>query len=164
MPEHWLRGAVPRIPAELQPVAHALLQALEDIERIASPIDADDLWRAPAGAAPLGFHIRHMTGSLDRLLTYARGQQLSDAQRANLAAEKLMDATLDDLIHALREGINAALAQLAATDPSTLLHARAVGRDALPSTVLGLLYHAGEHTARHAGQAVTTARFIGGAT
>jgi hypothetical protein len=165
-PEAWLRGPVPGVPAPLQPVAHALIQALEEAEQATSGLSTDDLWRSPGGAASIGFHIRHMAGSLDRLFTYARGEPLSDAQRAALRAEAVPtpEAGADQLLQQreLRATIERALGQLRATSPERLGDERPVGRAQLPSSVRGLLHHAGEHTARHAGQAVTTARILRG--
>jgi uncharacterized damage-inducible protein DinB len=162
-PEVWLRGPVPAVPAPLQPVAHALLQAVEDAERLTAGLDADVVWARPGGAASIGFHLRHMAGSLDRLMTYARGESLTGAQRAALAAEKEDTPGVEgaELVDGLRSTVDRALDQLRTTDPGTLDEPRAVGRAALPSTVRGLLHHAAEHTARHAGQISTTARVLG---
>jgi uncharacterized damage-inducible protein DinB len=163
-PEVWLRGPVAGVPAELQPVAHALLQALEDVERLTSDLSTDDLWRSPGGAASIGFHLRHMAGSLDRLMTYARGEPLSDAQRAALKREKepTPAVTAGQLLAALRTVIESALAQIRSTAAERLGEARAVGRAGYPSSVRGLLYHAGEHTPRHAGQISTTVKVVTG--
>jgi len=163
-PEVWLRGPVPGIPGPLQPVAHALLQSMEDAERLTADLDADLLWTSPGGAATVGFHLRHMAGSLDRLLTYARGEALTDEQRAGLAEEKKDDPDLsaEQMIGTLRAAIERALAQLRATSTEELDAHRAVGLARHPSTVRGLLCHAGEHTARHAGQISTTVRVLQG--
>ena len=163
-PEAWLRGPVPGISPALQPVAHALIQALEDAERLAGSLDSATLWRTPGNAASIGFHLRHMANALDRLFTYARGEQLSEAQRAALAAEKTPTPDVDaaTLLAELRRAIDRALDQLRATRGEELDDARAVGRAALPSTVRGLLHHAGEHTARHAGQVSTTLKVLEG--
>jgi hypothetical protein len=161
--EPWLRGPVPGIPALLQPVAHAFLLALEDVEAAVSDLTVYRLWLEPGGAASLGFHLVHLAGSTDRLLTYARGDSLSAAQRANLAAERTLTPpypSLDDLLAAWRTTVEAALRQLAATPEPTLTNARLVGRAQLPSTVLGLLFHAAEHAQRHVGQIVTTAKIV----
>jgi hypothetical protein len=117
----------------------------------------------PGGAASVGYHARHAAGSIDRLFTYARGEALSREQLAWLNAENVEDETAGvgtRLVSHLGLTIDRALAQLRDTDASTLLHARAVGRGRLPSTVLGLLFHAAEHTQRHLGQLVTTARIV----
>jgi uncharacterized damage-inducible protein DinB len=166
LPEVWLRGPVHGVPLALQPVAHALLQSVEDAEAAAAGLDAARLQARPGGAASVAFHLVHMAGSLDRLLTYARGESLSAAQRDALAAEPepIAGATAGALVELLRAQVERALAQLRATDPATLDEARAVGRAGLPSSVRGLLCHAGEHTLRHAGQLITTARIVGAAT
>jgi uncharacterized damage-inducible protein DinB len=163
-PEVWLRGPVPDVPALLQPVAHALLQALEDAERLTVGMASDDLWTSIGGAATVGFHLRHMAGSLDRLLTYARGEPLTDEQRQALAVEKenTGDVDAEELLGNLRATVDRALGQLRSTATETLTDARSVGRAGHPSTVLGLLFHAGEHTTRHAGQISSTVRILTG--
>jgi uncharacterized damage-inducible protein DinB len=162
-PEVWLRGPVPNVPALLQPVAHSLLQCREELGAQLASVTSEEIWTQPAGAASIGFHVRHAAGSLDRLFTYARGEQLSPGQRAALAAEAQPDLAPNAalrLVAAFDQGVDDALAQLRRTADSSLLEARHVGRAQLPSTVLGLLFHAAEHTQRHAGQVATTARIV----
>lgn len=160
--EAWLRGPVDGIDAYLLPVAHSLIQAKEDADRIASDLRPDWLWARPGGAASIGFHLRHLAGSMDRLFTYARGERLSEAQRAALKAEEQQDGsdTARSLADALGATVDQCLAQLRSTPQEALLTPRPVGRAALPSTTLGLLFHAAEHATRHAGQAITTARIL----
>jgi hypothetical protein len=141
------------------------LAALEDVETAVSDLSADQLWVEPGGAASPGFHLVHLAGSTDRLLTYARGEALSEAQRTALAAENALTAPyppLDDLLNRWRTTVEQALRQLAGTSQATLADARHVGRAQLPSTVLGLLFHAAEHAQRHVGQIVTTSKIIRG--
>ena len=161
-PEVWLRGPVDGIPPLLQPVAHALLQAREDVRALAADLPAERLWVRPAGAASAGFHLQHLAGVLDRMLTYARGEALSDTQFEALRAEGIPDAALtpEALAEAFASGVEAALAQLRATDEATLAEPRGVGRKALPSTVMGTLVHAAEHTQRHVGQLLVTVRVV----
>lgn len=162
-PEPWLRGPVPGIPPLLQPAAHALQQAREDVPRAVAALDAAALWASPGnGGASVGWHVLHAGGALDRLLTYARGATLDDVQRAALAAESAPEPVdAPTLLAGFEARVAAALAQLAATPESTLLDPRAVGRARLPSNVLGLLFHAAEHTQRHVGAVVTAARVVG---
>jgi uncharacterized damage-inducible protein DinB len=162
-PEAWLRGPVPGVPTSLQPVAHALVQAVDDAERAVSQLDDVELWTSPGGAASVGYHLVHMAGSIDRLLTYARGETLSADQRDHLERERSPDTAVgaEPLLARLSEVVAVALAQLRSTKDADLDHPRGVGRAALPSSVRGLLHHAGEHAARHAGQIVTTARVVG---
>ena len=161
-PEVWLRGPIEGIAPTLQPVAHALLQTLEDVEGVLAGLTTEQIWTEPgSAAASVGFHVVHLAGSLDRLMTYARGESLSDAQRARLHAEKApVRADSASLLADLRTAVDLALSQLRATPTASLPDARTVGRAALPSTVLGLLFHAGEHAQRHAGQIVTTGRVV----
>lgn len=162
-PEVWLRGErVEGIGTPLQPVAHALLQAIEGVESAASGLSVDELWTRPGGAASTGYHLRHLAGSLDRLTTYARGEQLADAQLAALRTEAEPGASGEALLAHVRATIERALDQLRATPDASLDEPREVGRGRLPSSVRGLLYHAGEHTTRHAGQAITTAKVVRG--
>ena len=162
-PEVWLRGPVEGVPAELMPAAHALLQTLEDVEHAASGLTRDQLWRSVGGAPSVGFHLLHLDGSTDRLLTYARGERLSTDQKTALAAEQAPSA-LDaaTLVARLRSRIEATLAALREVPVGTVYEGRTVGRAALPTTVIGLLFHAAEHSQRHAGQVVTTAKIVRG--
>ena len=160
-PEPWLRGPIPGIPPLLMPVAHALVMAREDVEAAISALSADELWARPNGAASAGFHAMHLAGSLDRLFTYARGEQLGDEQRAALEREKSPPPlSANELVRDVHDTIDRALAHLRATDEATLLEPREVGRMKLPSNVLGLLFHAAEHTQRHVGQVITTAKVV----
>jgi uncharacterized damage-inducible protein DinB len=160
-PELWLNGPVEGVPALLQPVAHALVQARADVQALAPAVPAALLW-ARRGAASPGFHLIHMAGALDRLFTYARGEALTAAQKDALRAESLEHPSLDAAALAARlgEAIDRALDELRRTDPSTLTDERRVGRAGLPTTVGGALFHAAEHTARHAGQFVTTVKLL----
>ena len=166
MPEAWLRGPVPNVEPMLMPAAHALLQASDELWAAARGLSVRELWSSPGGgAASAGFHLRHIAGSIDRLLTYARGESLDERQHAALAAEREPGeppADAESLLRDAQRAIDAALETIRATPASMLLEARAVGRQRLPSTVLGLLAHIGEHTLRHAGQVVTTAKVVGG--
>jgi uncharacterized damage-inducible protein DinB len=160
-PEAWLRGPVGDVPAPLQPVAHALLQAADEVAALLQGVSSDVLWARPHGVASAGFHVQHMRGVLDRLFTYARGEQLTPGQMAELAAEGTRPASAAsaaDLTKAFREQVELALAQLSGTDEETLGDPRAVGRRQLPSTVQGLLFHAAEHVQRHVGQLLVTVR------
>ncbi len=163
-PEVWLRGPVPGIPSALQPVAHALLQSAEDVERACGGLGPALVWRAPGGAATIGFHLKHLAGSTERLFAYARGEALSAAQREALKAEREIPDPLpggEPLVAAWRDTVARAVRDLTAIDPATLDDARAVGRARLPSTVRGLLFHAAEHAQRHTGQIITTAKILG---
>src|SRR5262245_30217838 len=160
-PEVWLRGPIAGVDPLLMPAAHALQQTCEDIERAALPLTTDEVWRSPGGAASIGFHIRHLAASTGRLCTLARGERLSDAQRAALAAER---ETPDPppaaaaLVAELRAAVDAAMSQLRDTPPASLGEVRNVGRAA--STTIGILFHAAEHAQRHAGQVVTTSKIL----
>jgi uncharacterized damage-inducible protein DinB len=142
-------------------VAHALVQAREEARALLHDFPAAVLWTRPAGVASVGFHLQHITGVVDRLFTYARSDALSDAQRKALAQEGSPPehrGSLADLLDAFDAQVDRALEQLRATPPETLSDTRFVGRQRLPSTVLGLLFHAAEHTQRHVGQMLVTAR------
>ncbi|HEY2580251.1 MAG TPA: DinB family protein [Mucilaginibacter sp.] len=161
-PEVWLRGALSDIPGLLQPVAHALLQAREEIGVLMQSFPLGLLWEQPAGLASPGFHLQHMVGVLDRLFTYADGKQLNKRQLEYLAAEgKAAESlTAGHLFKHFNEQIEKAIAQLRKTNISVLTEAREVGRARLPSTVIGLYVHAAEHTMRHAGQLLVTVKIL----
>ena len=160
MPEVWLRGPLPDIPPLLEPVAHALLQAREEVVQEMAGFPEECLWERPAGVASVGFHLQHLSGVLDRLFTYARGKGLDEAQAQKLRAEgtPVTGTGSRELVRAFERQVDLALDQLRNTDERSLAEYRAVGRAQLPSTVLGLLVHAAEHTQRHVGQLLVTVR------
>ncbi len=161
--EVWLRGALPGIPVLLQPVAHTLLQAREEVNAIMSDFPEIFLWVKPSGMASPAFHLQHLRGILDRLFTYAKGEGLSADQFAYLALEGKepeQECSVRTLLERFNDQVDIALNQLSKTDESTLTDIRGVGRAQLPSTVIGLLTHAAEHTMRHTGQLLVTARLL----
>ncbi len=163
LPEVWLRGPLPAVPPLLQPVAHALLQAREEVAALMAGFPAEKLATRPLGLASVGFHLRHLTGVLDRTFTYARGEALSKNQLAYLAAEGqplTHAAAVQELVQAFHQQVDKALMQLENTAEATLPEWRGVGRAQLPSTVIGLLVHAAEHTTRHVGQLLVTASVV----
>ncbi len=173
--EAWLSGPITGIDPMLLPAAHALVQARTDILAAASSLGAVQLWSKPGGAASVAFHLCHVEGSIDRLLTYGRGEQLDDRQRKALAAEREIGAftwhaerpqatprSHAELLRGVATSIEAALATFADIDLAELHSPRLVGRAGLPSTVFGLLFHVAEHTQRHTGQIVTTAKIVRG--
>ena len=163
--EAWQRGPVPGFEPLLMPIVHALIQAQEDLQRLVSAVPAEHVWQRPGGAASIAFHVSHTGGALDRLFTYARGESLSEPQRAAARAEgKPADppASLAALVADVNATIERAFDQLRAMTADSLLDERKVGRAGLPSNVLGLLFHAAEHCTRHVGQAITTAKILAG--
>lgn len=165
LPEAWLRGPIEGIPAVLQPAAHAFVLAREDVDAATHGLTDDELWQRPGGVAPIGFHLAHLAGATGRLLAYAKGAPLTDAQKQFLAYERDVMTTrppLADLIRDWHAALDTAMAQLAATPEATLTESRTVGRAELPTTVLGAIFHAAEHAARHTGQIVTTAKVVKG--
>jgi uncharacterized damage-inducible protein DinB len=162
--EWWQRGPVDGVPAVLQPVAHIVLQIGESVRELVAPL-TEAQWNArPAGVASVAFHVRHITGVLDRLFTYARGESLTDAQFVSLRAEgePLLLAQVPAVLDHLDAQIASALSELRAFDPATLGDFRPVGRAQLPSTVIGCLVHGAEHGMRHVGQLSVTARIVRG--
>jgi uncharacterized damage-inducible protein DinB len=162
LPEYWLRGPLPGINSYLQPVAHALLQAREEVNELMEEFPGELLWQQPAGLASPGFHLQHLSGVLDRLFTYAKGQMLSTGQLQALKEEGVTNnaLTADKLVKIFNEQVDQSLDQLKATGEKTLIEFRGVGRAQLPSTVLGLLTHAAEHTMRHVGQLLVSVRVL----
>jgi len=163
LPEVWLRGPVENIPSLLQPIAHALLQAREEVNELMKNFPDDLLWVKPAGAASTGFHLQHLKGVLGRLFTYANGRMLSEEQLADLKAEgdpQQTKATTAELLHSFNQQVDKTVEELKQKDEQTLTEYRSVGRAQLPSTVMGLLFHAAEHTMRHLGQLIVTVKVV----
>ena len=161
--EVWLRGPVEGIPALLQPVAHALLQAREEVKAMMVSFPEIFLWVKPGGMASPAFHLQHLTGILDRLFTYARGEALNVSQLnylANEGNEPEKECSVKSLVEKFSDQVDRAITQLSHTSEAILTEPRGVGRAHIPSTVIGLLAHAAEHTMRHVGQLLVTVRLL----
>jgi uncharacterized damage-inducible protein DinB len=161
-PEPWLRGTHGELPAVVRAVVHALELAGEDAERWCGELTDEQIHSRPAGIASVAFQLRHLVRSLDRLLTYAEGKQLNAEQLAALKTEMEPGPTRDAVMAEFRSGIDAAIERVRGLAGADLEEARNVGRKGLPTTVGGLLVHCADHTQRHVGQAVTTAKMVRG--
>jgi hypothetical protein len=163
MAELWLSGPIAGVDPALVPPVHALRQTADDIVPAIAGLTVEQLWLRPGGAASIGFHLQHIAGSLERLLTYARGEQLSREQIARARAEGEPGNPrrgADTMREIALDGIAAAIDRIKALQPGVLAELREVGRARLPATVIDIAYHCGEHSQRHAGQIVTTAKFV----
>ena len=160
--EWWQRGPIEGVPAVLQPVAHILLQVRESVAEMVPGLSEDEWNRRPAGVASAAFHVRHITGVIDRLFTYARGQALSAEQLAAIQLEggPLVIGDVARVLETLSNQVDAAIAELKTVDVTTLGDFRGVGRAQLPSTVIGCLVHGAEHAMRHVGQLSVTIRVV----
>jgi uncharacterized damage-inducible protein DinB len=162
-PEPWLCGPLEGVSPLTMPAAHALTQARGDIEVHVSSLTLAEVWSEPNGAPSVGFHLRHIAGSIDRLLAYTAGRSLTDEQFRYLASERVPGEPPPDagqLITAAQSKIDEALDFIRSMPDDKLFEPRAVGRTQLPTNVFGLLFHIAEHTQRHTGQIISTARIV----
>jgi uncharacterized damage-inducible protein DinB len=162
MEEAWLSGKIEDVPPILMPAAHALVQAARDIENSVKDLNTRELWEKPNGASSVGFHLKHIAGSIDRLLTYASGEKLNEEQFAELRAENEINEseTVESFSSKAVERIENAIDAIKSTPEEILFEERTVGRKKLPTNVFGLLFHIAEHTQRHVGQIITTAKIV----
>jgi hypothetical protein len=157
--EPWMRGTHGELDPVRRAVVHALELAEEDVARWCDELGDEAMFARPGGVPPVAFHLRHMARSLDRLLTYAEQEVLSESQLKALRTE--MDAgAAAEVLAEFRAGLRVAKERVKAIDPKSFGEARGIGRKRLPTTVVGLLIHCAEHTQRHVGQAVTTAKLV----
>ena len=157
--EPWLRGPLPGVHPLLAPILYSFQQAREDLARHTKLLTTEQIWDTPHGFGSVGFHLRHIAGSVDRLMTYLQNRALSRRQMAALGAEKEPGASREELLGALEHAFTQAEAVLRTLDPGQLTEPRTVGRKRLPTTVAGLLTHIAEHTQRHVGQAISAAKW-----
>jgi hypothetical protein len=160
VPEPWLRGTLTEVSPVHRAVLHALELAGEDVERFCGNLTDEEVNAKPFGVAPVAFHVRHIARSIDRLLTYAERKQLNDAQLLALNTELDPTATGDEIFGELKAALEQAATRIRAFSADQLNEPRVVGRKALATTVAGLLVHVADHTQRHAGQAITTAKIV----
>jgi uncharacterized damage-inducible protein DinB len=160
--EPWLRGTLTDVPAVPRAVLHALELAKEDLWKWCFSLSDEQLNERPGGIAPVAFHLRHIARSLDRLLTYAEDTTLDEAQLALLKSELDPGATHDRLFAELEAALDRSRQRVRAQASADLASPRSVGKKQLPTTLGGLLVHVADHTQRHVGQAITTAKVLAG--
>lgn len=159
-PEPWLRGTLTDVPPVQRAVLHALELAQEDLERWCGELSDEELNARPGEIAPVAFHIRHIARSMDRLLTYAEGGQLTPEQITAMKSELEGGGSRDELFAELNAALARSAGRVRAFSPEALNETRTVGRQQMPTTVAGLLVHVADHTQRHVGQAITTAKIV----
>jgi hypothetical protein len=157
-PEPWLRGPIANVSPLIAPVLYAFQQAREDLANHTEGLTDEQVWARPFGLAPLGFQLRHIGGSVDRLTTYLLGKELDETQLAALREEMGPGESREQLLARVYEALAHAESRIRSIDPATLAEPRVVGRKRLPTTVIGLLVHIAEHTQRHVGQAISAAK------
>ena len=160
--EVWMRGPISGLIPLLQPVAHAILQAREEVNLMMIDFPNDLIWERPNAVASVAFHLQHLSGVLDRLFTYANNQILNEDQLELLAleADSTQLLTVKGLLTRFNNQVNKALTQLKNIEENTLLELRSIGRKQIPTNQLGLLFHAAEHTQRHVGQLLVTIKML----
>ncbi len=164
LPEPWLRGT----HNDLDPIRRGILHALdlcgEDASLWCKSLRDDQLLERPAGLAPIVFHLRHIVRSLDRLLTYAEGKQLSPAQmdalKSELDTSGLHPSSVSEVYDEFRTGLRRAAGRIRAIAPERFHESVAIGKKQLPATIGGILVHCADHTQRHTGQLITTAKVL----
>jgi|SRR5215472_18562577 uncharacterized damage-inducible protein DinB len=159
LPEPWLRGPIENVDPLIAPVLYAFQHAREDLSRYTDGLTTTQLWARPHGFGSAGFHIRHIAGSTERLMSYLEERPLTPAQLAALQHEHDPDMDREQLLAELDRSLRNVEAIVRRIDPSTLAAPRFVGRKRLPTTVVGLLTHIAEHTQRHVGQAISAAKW-----
>ncbi len=158
--EPWLRGPVEGVHPLLGATLHAYMQAEEDLGQWTAGLTDAQLWSRPHGLAPVGFQLRHIAGSVDRLTTYLRGEQLTSQQLDAARSEMEPGATREELLEMVSRALQDSERVIRALAPDTFGEARAVGRKKLQTTVAGLVVHLAEHTQRHVGQLIVTAKVV----
>lgn len=158
--EPWLRGTHTEVPAVGRAVLHALELALDDIRKWTEGLTDAEVQAQPLGLSAIGFHLRHIARSTDRILTYAEGGQLTAEQLASMKAEQAGTETLAQLLQEVEASFANAAERVRALAGADFDTPRGVGRKQLPTSIGGALIHVADHTQRHTGQVVTTAKVV----
>jgi uncharacterized damage-inducible protein DinB len=158
--EPWLRGTHADAPAVGRAVLHALDLALDDIAKWTGGLTDAEVHAQPPGLPSVAFHLRHIARSTDRILTYAEGNQLTSEQLAALKAEQSGEEALAALIAEVEVSFSNAADRIRVLATANFDTFRGVGRKQVPTTIGGALIHVADHTQRHTGQVVTTAKVL----
>jgi uncharacterized damage-inducible protein DinB len=158
--EPWLRGTHSDVPAVGRAVLHALDLALDDLAKWTEGLTNAEVHAQPLTLPSVAFHLRHIARSVDRILTYAEGGQISAEQLAALKAEQSGDEPLAALLAEVEASFSNAAGRIRALATADFDTFRGVGRKQLPTSIGGALIHVADHTQRHVGQVVTTAKVL----
>ena len=158
--EPWLSGEHQDVDPVLRPILFSLEQAKQDLRHWTTGISDTEVWARPHGLASIGFQLRHIAGSVDRLYSYCRSEKLTELQMEFMRAEMEPGAGLGELLKDIETTFDRVVAAVKSMPISAIRDHRSVGRKQLPTTVIGLLIHIAEHTQRHVGQAIVTARVL----
>lgn len=160
--EPWLRGTHSDLPATARAAVHALELAQDDLRKWTAELTETEIHAAPFGLTTVATQLRHIAGSIDRILSYAEGKRLMDEQLARQQTEESGSQSLAELTTAVEAAITLAFARVRVLAGQDLEQPLAVGRKQLPSSLGGLLVHVADHTQRHVGQVVATAKVLRG--
>jgi uncharacterized damage-inducible protein DinB len=158
--EPWLRGSIEGVSPLVAPLFHSFQQAREDLQRFTEGLTTGQIWTRYDGLNSVGREMRHIGGSVDRLTTYLKGQQLDEKQLSDLKSEAEPGASLEELLAAMNAAFERTETVARALDVAMLTEPREVGRKRLPTTAIGLIVHMAEHTQRHVGQAIVAAKLV----
>jgi uncharacterized damage-inducible protein DinB len=139
------------------PVFFSFAQVREDLAKHTAGLEREQVWRV-TGANSVGFQLKHMAGSVDRITSYLMGEPLTGEQMDFLRQESSGSEDVPVLLALVEQSLAHSEDRLRQIDPASIYDARSVGRRALPTTVIGLLVHLAEHTQRHLGQAITLSK------
>jgi uncharacterized damage-inducible protein DinB len=160
LPEPWLQGTLTDLPVLQRAILHSLQMAQEDATKWCGGLDDREIHARPFGLPSVAFQLRHIARSLDRFCCYAEGVPLNPQQLAALASEMENSGTRDSIFGELEASLETTRERLDTIIRQPLETPITIGRKHLPTTLAGLLVHAAEHTQRHVGQAITTAKVI----
>ena len=157
--EPWLRGTIPGVHPLVMPVFFSYAQVREDLRTHTAGLSDEHVWQ-PLASSSMGFQLKHIAGSVDRITTYLLGRQLEAEQLSFLKQESEPPGTLTELLQLVERSLDKSERELQTVDAASLYAERTVGRRALPTTVIGLIVHLAEHTQRHLGQAIIIAKLL----
>jgi uncharacterized damage-inducible protein DinB len=160
MTEPWLSGTLTDLPVLQRAVVHSLEMAQEDMQKFCRTLTEEELQARPFGLPSVAFQLRHIARSLDRFCTYAEGRALTPEQFAALSNEMDSTGTIESIFRELQASLEETKTRLDQIIRNPLDAPITIGRKQLPTTLAGLLVHAAEHTQRHVGQAITTAKLL----
>ena len=159
-PEPWMRGPIEGVEPLVAPVFYSFTQVREELAHYTEGLTTEQVWRQVNSLPTLGFHLRHIAGSVDRLMSYLMEAEISPEQIVYLKSEGEPGASLDELLAGVDAAFAKAESQLRTIKADDIHAPRYIGRKRLPTSVLGLLVHVSEHTQRHLGQSITTAKLM----
>jgi hypothetical protein len=159
-PEAWMRGIVADVDPVIGHLIRATEQILEDTAAAIADLTPAQIWAKPHGMTSVGFHVKHLAGSTERLSAYLAGGQLTPEQLAAIDTEGAGAETAAELLAFVDLTLERYRELVRSLSPKDFGAIREIGRKRYQTTTISVAIHTVEHAQRHVGGMIAAAKLV----